>query len=139
MQEFQVSMNVLGFRGLQSPGILPVKKAFINFNLKSLVAPSQGSNLSNLKTEPKNPGPDPTINTLMTFLAPLPLDPLFCPRLSCQVYDCIFTGWSQPIIGNFTIPIGDLIHELKDERTRETDALQKVVNQLNRIAAGEDV
>ena len=55
------------------------------------------------------------------------------------MYDCIFTGWNQPIIGNFTIPIGDLIHELKDERTRETDALQKVVNQLNRIAAGEDV
>jgi len=65
MKEFQVSMNILGLRNLQSPGILPVKKAFINFNLKSLVPPNLGTNLQNLKTEPKNPGPDPTINTLM--------------------------------------------------------------------------
>lgn len=83
MKEFQVSMNVLGMRGLQSPGILPVKKAFVNFNLKGLVPPKLGTNLKNLKTDPKNPGPDPTINTLMMFTVPLPTDPLYCPRLSC--------------------------------------------------------
>ena len=128
MQEFQLNMNVLGLRTLQSPGILPVKKAFINFNLKSLVPPSMGANLPNLKTEPKAPGPDPTINTLMTFSVPLPIDTLFCPRLSCQVYDNIFAGFSQPMIGQFTIPVGDLYIELRDERNRETRALEKVIS-----------
>ena len=67
MREFQVSMNVLGMRGLQSPGVLPVKKAFVKFNLKGLVPPTIGTNLANLKTEPQAPGPDPTISTLMKF------------------------------------------------------------------------
>lgn len=83
MKEFQVSMNVLGMRGLQSPGILPVKKAFINFNLKGLVPPTIGTNLKNLKTDPKAPGANPTLNTLMKFFVPLPWEPLYCPRLSC--------------------------------------------------------
>ena len=138
MQEFQVSMNVLGMRALQSPGILPVKKAFVKFNLKGLVPPSVGTDLQNLKTEPKAPGPNPTICTLMRFQVPLPIDPLYCPRLSCQVYDCIFTGWSQPIIGTFIIPIGELIHELQNERDTEIAALRHMVDSLERIAEDEE-
>jgi hypothetical protein len=53
MKEFKVSMNILGLRGLQSAGVLPVKKAFIQFNLRSMVPPALGTNLENLKTEPK--------------------------------------------------------------------------------------
>ena len=138
MREFQVSMNVLGMRGLQSPGILPVKKAFVNFNLKGLVPPTIGTNLKNLRTDPKAPGANPTINTLMKFFVPLPIDPRYCPRLSCQVYDTIFAGWSQPIIGNFTMPIGDLIHELKAERDAEIKALRTMVKTLDKVAAGEE-
>lgn len=37
--EYTIEMNILGLRDLQSNGILPVKKAFIQFNLKSLVPP----------------------------------------------------------------------------------------------------
>lgn len=117
-------MNVLGMRGLQSPGILPVKKAFVKFNLKGLVPPSIGNDLKNIKTDPRAPGPNPTICTLMSFQCPLPIDPLYCPRLSCQVYDCIFTGWSQPMIGTFVIPVGELMHELKAERDTEIGALR---------------
>jgi len=58
-------MNILGMRGLQSTGLLPVKKAFVNFNLKGLVPPKIGTNLKNLKTDAKAPGANPTINTLM--------------------------------------------------------------------------
>ena len=131
-------MNILGMRGLQSPGILPVKKAFVNFNLKGLVPPKIGTNLKNLKTDPKAPGANPTINTLMKFLVPLPIEPLYCPRLSCQVYDTIYAGFSQPIIGNFTIPVGDLIHELAAERKTEIVALKNMVQTLNKVAAGEE-
>ena len=58
--------------------------------------------------------------------------------MSCQVYDCIYTGWSQPIIGNFTIPIGTLIHDLKRERDEETAALERMVEGLEKIAKGEE-
>ena len=137
MEEFQVSMNILGMRGLQSPGLLPVKKAFVNFNLKGLVPPMIGTNLRNLKSVAKAPGANPTINTLMKFDVPLPTDELFCPRLSCQVYDTVFAGFSQPIIGNFTIPIGELMIALKLERTTEIKALRTVVDTLGKVARGE--
>jgi hypothetical protein len=76
-------------------------------------------------------GPNPTINTLINFEAPLPGDSLFCPRLSCQVYDNIFKGFgNQPLIGNFTIPIGDLMADLKNERTTELAAIERIVNSL---------
>ena len=131
-------MNVLGMRGLQSTGLLPVKKAFVNFNLKGLVPPKIGTNLKNLKTDPKAPGANPTINTMMQFFVPLPIKPLYCPRLSCQVYDQIFAGFSQPIIGNFTIPIGELIHELAAERKAELNALKTMVATMAKIGKGEE-
>lgn len=63
--EFQVDINILGLRDLQSVGILPVKKAFIIFNMKSLVPPEDGTALENVKTQPGAPGSNPTINTLI--------------------------------------------------------------------------
>jgi hypothetical protein len=93
-KEFTVSINILGLRNLQSVGILPVKKAFIVFNLKSLVPPDEGTALENVKTQPSSAGANPTINTLVKFNLGLPGDPLFCPRLSCTVHDYIFKGFS---------------------------------------------
>jgi len=136
MRDFDVGLNILGLRRLESPGILPVKKAFISFNIKSLVPPALGSNLSNIKTQPKAPGPDPTLNTLMTFSVPLPIDKLYCPRLACSVYDCIFKGFNQPLIGNFTIPVGDLLTELREERDRETKAIQHICDELEKLEQG---
>lgn len=98
-------MLILGLRELQSPGILPVKKAFINFGLKSLVPPG-GPVVTDIKTAPSAPGSNPTLNTTIKFSIPLPTDKLYCPTLSCTVYDYIFKGWNQPIIGVFTLPIG---------------------------------
>ena len=37
--EFRVEINVLGLRGLISPGLLPIKKAYIDFMISSLVPP----------------------------------------------------------------------------------------------------
>ncbi len=137
MKEFGVAMNILGLRGLQSPGLLPVKKAFLNFNLKSMVPPKLGTDLNNIRTEPKMPGTDPTLNTLIEFAAPLPVDILFCPRLSVSVYDNIAMGLAQPLIGSFVIPIGDLMHALIKERNEETQALEDVVGAVRKLVAGE--
>jgi hypothetical protein len=122
-QDFTVGINILGLRDLQSVGILPVKKAFIIFNLKSLVPPDDGTAMENIKTAPSAAGANPTINTLIKFNIPLPTDSLFCPRLSCAVHDYIFKGFSQPMIGSFIIPVGDLIHALIAERAEETAAI----------------
>jgi len=92
-----------------------------------MVPPALGANLENLKTDPKMAGSDPTLNTLIEFSAPLPKDILFCPRMSCSVHDSILKGLSQPLIGTFTIPLGELMHELAAERERETEALELVV------------
>jgi hypothetical protein len=56
----------------------------------------------------------------MSFNIPLPTDPLYCPKLGCTVYDYIYKGWNQPIIGNFVLPLGDLMLALKQERAEET-------------------
>ena len=64
-EEFQVDINILGLRDLQSVGILPVKKAFIVFALKSLVPPDDGRALDNIRTQPSAAGSNPTINTLI--------------------------------------------------------------------------
>lgn len=138
-KEFEININILGLRELQSVGILPVKKAFIIFNLKSLVPPEDGSALENVKTQPGAPGPNPTINTLIKFSLPLPTDPLFCPRLSCSVHDNIFKGFSQPLMGSFVVPVGDLIHALAEERRTETEAIQHIIDELDKISKGEGV
>jgi hypothetical protein len=90
--------------------MLPVKKAYVNFNVKSLASPKMGANLRNVKTEARYPGPNPTMNTTLSFNVDLPMQRLYCPRLACTVYDSLFAGFTQPIIGNFVIPIGDLMH-----------------------------
>ena len=48
-EEFDVNMLILGLRQLESPGFLPVKKAFIQFNIKSLVPPNSIA-MQNIRT-----------------------------------------------------------------------------------------
>jgi hypothetical protein len=92
-----------------------------------LVPPQDGSAIENIKTAPGAPGSNPTISTLIQFKIPLPSDPLFCPRLACTVHDYIFKGLSQPMIGSFIIPIGDLVEKLKKERREETAAIDYII------------
>jgi len=94
MREYNCQMNILGLRNLSSPGIFPVKKANIFFNLKSMVAPDVGDAVENIKTEPSAPGPDPTLNTLIEFDIELPTDRLYCPRMACRVNDNVMMGWN---------------------------------------------
>ena len=70
---------------------------------------------------------------------PLPTDPLYCPKLVCTVYDYIFIGANQPLIGSFTIPIGELIHTIQAEREREIEEIREVIDGLNKIISGEVV
>lgn len=82
MDEYRVEINVLGLRSLESEGLLPVKKPFIKFNLKSLLPPSKSQAIDNIKTQPNFPGANPTISTVIKFNIKLPSDPLYCPSLT---------------------------------------------------------
>lgn len=39
-KEYEVDINVLGLRDLESVGIVPVRKPFIKFSVRSLMPPS---------------------------------------------------------------------------------------------------
>lgn len=39
-------------------------------------------------------------------------------------------GFSQPVLGNFVVPIGDLIVALKAERKEEIEAIEEVIEEL---------
>ena len=91
-KSFSVDLNVLGLRELESFGLLPVKKPFIKFNLRSLLPPEKAMAVTNIKTSPNAPGPNPNINTVISFQIDLPVNPLFCPKLQCDVFDYVFKG-----------------------------------------------
>lgn len=40
-KEYNVEINVLGLRNVESFGLLPVKKPFVRFNLRSLLPPEK--------------------------------------------------------------------------------------------------
>lgn len=70
--EYNIEINVLGLRSLESSGILPVKKAYIKFGLKTLVPPISGAIVDDLSTVPGPFGSDPTLNTVVSFKMILP-------------------------------------------------------------------
>ena len=41
------------------------------------------------------------------------------------------------MIGSFIIPIGDLMHELQENRRSETEALEKVVEEIKKMVNSE--
>jgi len=69
----------------------------------------------------------------MKFSIPLPEDTLYCPKLTCTVFDYIFKGWNQPMIGVFNIPIGDLMLKLKQTRKEDIEEMEKVIDGLHAI------
>ena len=128
--DYRVELNVLGLRALASPGLLPVKKAYIDFLLKSMVPPMAASALESISTVPGPSGPNPTINSVISFNVPLPKDPLYAPSMACRVYDKVFKGFSGQLIGVFTIPIGKIMFDQKIDFENNLKALDYVIKEL---------
>jgi hypothetical protein len=63
----------------------------------------------------------------------LPNDPLYCPVLSCTVYDNIFKSFLQPMIGVYSIPIGKFIHEKKQQRKEEIEKFEFLISELEKV------
>ena len=134
MSEFKCEIMVLGLRDLVSNGLLPIKKAYVKFNLKSLLPPEQAKAVENIQTQPKASGSNPSIRTTLQFEIKIPLDPTFCPRMTCDVFDCLFGGGAaQPHVGIFTLKLGDIIQEmrLKDKNAiADLSFISKILQQI---------
>jgi superfamily I DNA and/or RNA helicase len=65
---FTVEINALGLRELKPLSFIPVKKAFISFDLNSInVSSKDDGGLEPIKTLPKLPGSNPNINSVIKF------------------------------------------------------------------------
>lgn len=131
MQEHNLSINVLGLRQLESFGILPIQKAFVRFNMQSILPPEKAQVIRLVETPPRDPGSNPNINTTINFTAELPISALYCPKLSCEVFDNVCRGLKQPKIGTFTIDIGPIQHKTLQARAdllKQADRLLELFN-----------
>ena len=86
---------------------MPIRKPFIKLNIKSMLPASKAEAVTNIQTEPC-PGANPNFNTIVTFSQKLPIQDVYCPALTCDVFDYIMLGLKQPSIGSFTINIGQI-------------------------------
>lgn len=136
---FEVFINCLGLRELESIGLIPIQKAFISFMVKSLTDPKVSGQLQNIKTQPGPAGPNPNINSVVKFNIPLPVDELYCPSLSCTVYDQVFLGFSQPVVGTFTIPLGEIMQDCWRERKKILKDADEIIAQLKVKLGGRAV
>jgi hypothetical protein len=91
-KEYNLEINILGLRELESCGFIPVKKPYIRFRVKSLLPPEKAQAVTNIDTDPNAPGANPNINTTLTFSVQLPVEDLYCPSLGCDVFDYVFSG-----------------------------------------------
>ena len=129
-------IQVLGLRGLQSVGILPVKKATMQFGFQQLLPAGTEVIAPNVHTDPGPAGANPTMNTLITTKMPLPEDRLLCPSMQVHVNDNILTGFVQPLIGNFVINLGEILFERNDNYMNEIEKLKKLSEDIKAHAEG---
>lgn len=73
------------------------------------------------------------------------MNPLFCPKLQCDVFDYVYKGLVQPLLGTFTISIGDIMHKENTKRElylKESENLMIMLNdkkaQLEQGIMGEE-
>lgn len=88
---YNAQINILGLRELESFGIMPIRKPYIKFNVRSMLPPEKAVAVSDITTDPKM-GANPNFNTIITFSTSLPIEDIYCPALTCDVFDHIFLG-----------------------------------------------
>ena len=129
-KDYNLEINILGLRNLESFGLMPIKKPVIKFRIRSLLPPEKAQAVTNVQTDPKANGPNPNINTMLTFNVQLPVEHLYCPSLACDAYDVVFKGISQPLIGTFSLPIGDLKVKYEEERRIDIEECDRIIDYL---------
>ena len=107
---YTFEINILGLRDLKPFSMLPIKKAYINFEMNSLnISGNESENFPSKQTQPKDKGCNPTINDALKFDVNLPKDLTFMPQLQCRIFDYIFSGTIKPNLGCFILNIARLV------------------------------
>lgn len=90
-----------------STGLLPVKKAYVKFSVKSILPPAQAKAVADIYTEPGEGGVDPNIRVTLKIQVKIPGEVFYCPSMTCSIQDKLyFEGMTQPILGTFTLKLG---------------------------------
>ena len=143
---YNFEISVLGLRELKPLGIIGVKKPFIKFDLNSLnVTGDPGDDHVPIQTIPVNGGANPTINTVIQFQTKLPEDENFMPELQCEVYDNILSGFSNSLLGVFSIDVKRIIKRTQAQVIEDINQADRnnglafaqnfLLNQLNNVGS----
>ena len=108
-EEYNFTINALGLRDLKPLTFIDIKKPFISFDLNSIDVVKRSVPLDEIKTQPNESGPNPNVNSVISFTAQLPKDINFIPQLQCNVYDHVLGGLMTKLLGVFLIDIKQII------------------------------
>lgn len=92
-----------------------------------MVPPIAASALESISTQSGPSGSDPTINSVISFSVPMPIDDLYAPSMACRVFDKVFKGFSGQLIGTFTIPVGQIMRDHKEDYAENCKMLDDVI------------
>lgn len=73
---------------------------------------------------------------MIEFTLDLPVEELYCPALACSVYDQVFMGFSQPLLGTFTVEIGKIMQKKIKERKETIETGNRLLEYLDSIIGG---
>jgi hypothetical protein len=85
----------------------------------------KSSSKDTIKTEPKESGSDPTINTIISFENYLPVEKIYIPNMLCFVYDYILAGLGNSILGAFEIDLNRMIESTVNEMNTDKKLSEK--------------
>mmetsp|Transcript_4050 Transcript_4050/g.3879 ORF Transcript_4050/g.3879 Transcript_4050/m.3879 type:complete len:713 (+) Transcript_4050:1971-4109(+) len=88
---------------------MPVNKAYVKVNLNSIQIPGEDLLIQELETQPFESGPNPNISSVLSFTCKIPIEPLYCPVLTCYVHDYMLSGLSKPLLGAFSIDLSEVL------------------------------
>ena len=138
--EYNVTINALGLRDLKPLTFIEIKKPFISFDLNSIDVTKRIAPLDEIKTQPNESGPNPNVNSIISFTAQLPKDLEFVPQLQCNVYDHVLGGMMTKLLGVFLLDIKQIISETErvykyeKEKAKEVQEMLKEKNKDNPLA-----
>ena len=123
---YSLEINILGLRDMKPLSMIPIKKAYIKFDMNSLnISGKKEESLQPRLTQPKDKGSNPTINSAIKLDLKLPKEEIFMPQLQCEVYDYILSGLMNPTLGIFLLDIKNIVKETnkqiaEDEKISKT-------------------
>ena len=122
---YSLELNILGLRDIKPLAMLPIKKAYIKFDLNGLnVTGEKEKVLQPKSTEPKDKGSNPTINCAFKLNVSLPESEIYMPQLQCKVFDYIFSGMINPTLGIFMLDLQELIKETNKQIEEDKKVIQ---------------